>query len=192
MASRSCVRGWENWQLALRRDRLDWFAIRTSCGAGFPSLVAAKLGATVLAVDTEALPLALLSASFDTQRASGLFPEGASLETFCGDAAEAPLQLEGCDVVVVSDLLYSVELGRSLGQRLGQAARRGVHVLLTDGGRSGRLAFLEAFSEALGSEARYESLQVPDWSPQTKDFFDGHETSAVSVLKYTARDLVAA
>lgn len=46
------------------------------------------------------------------------------------------------------------------GQCLGRWAEPGRHLILTDGGRSGREAFLKAFSQAQGSlEAHFEVVQ---------------------------------
>lgn len=150
--------------------------VEIGCGAGFPSLVATKLGASVLAVDTESLPLALLRAAFEAQQPRG------SLETFCGDAAEAPLI--DADIVVVSDLLYSVDIGRSVGCLLGRAVAAGKHVILTDGRRTGTAAFLEEFQNALGRPGHFEEVPVPSWAPQRMDLFDGRESSTIGVLRY--------
>jgi len=160
-----------------------WRCVEIGCGAGFPALLALRLGASVLAVDVEPLPLALLRAAAEAQQECGSIPAGAELETLCGQAGEVPL--EGADVVVVSDLLYSVELGREVGLLLGEAVRnRGCHLVLTDGGRSGRASFLEAFVEALGSPAHFEDTPIPSWAPERVDLFDGEERATISVLKY--------
>jgi len=164
------------------RSRLTPFhCVEVGCGAGFPSLTAARLGASVVAVDTEALPLALLEAAFRAQQ-HDCAAQGAALQVFCGDAMEAPL--EGADAVVVSDLLYSVDLGRSLGQRLGKAARRGSRIIVTDGVRSGSDAFLESFAVAWGASAAFEDVAIPKWAPNRVDFFDGEERDSVRVLRY--------
>eukprot|EP00435_Cladocopium_sp_Y103_P010261 s794_g2.t1 len=159
----------------------EWSCLELGCGAGFPSLVAAKSGAaSVYALDTEQLTLDLLQAAFDQQGQGRLIP-------LLGDAEDLPQEpLSSVPLVVVSDLLCSVQLGRALGETLakwlkGQKERK---LILTDGGRSGRLAFLEAFSEAHGSQAYFEDSPVPFWAPQKGDFFDGSETASVGLLRY--------
>eukprot|EP00439_Symbiodinium_sp_Y106_P055943 s2961_g7.t2 len=156
------------------------------CGAGFPSLVAAKLGAQVLAFDSEQLPLDLLQEAFLRQKSSSCLPALASLVVRRGDATAMEDDLfDSVDLVVVSDLLYSVELGEAVGRRLGTWLRdQEGTLILTDGGRSGRAAFLEAFQAAYGAEARFEKRPVPVWATQTSDFFDGAETQSVGVLRY--------
>ncbi|CAK0811347.1 unnamed protein product [Prorocentrum cordatum] len=144
--------------------------------------MAGRLGASALAIDTEELPLAMLREAFEAQQAAGRVPAAAALEARVGDAREAPLQ--DADVIVVSDLLYNAELARTVGERIGQAARRGQHVVVTCGGRSGRAAFVEAFSEAVGSPGFFEDTPVPAWAPERRDLFDGGATSAVGVLRY--------
>jgi SAM-dependent methyltransferase len=171
------------WVLQRQLTTRAWRCIEIGSGAGFPSLVAARLGATVLAVDLEPLPLSLLEAAFAAQRRSGCIPDAAALETRCGRAEE--LSLEGADVIVVSDLLYSVELGHLMGQLLGNAVRGGkCRLLLTDGNRSGSAAFLDTFEATLGSPASFEEFQVPAWAPNKEDLFDGKECRSVRILHY--------
>lgn len=169
-------------EAAISQTASPWRCVEIGCGAGFPSLVAAKLGASVRAVDTEALPLALLQASFDSQQQSGVFPATAQLETLHGDASE--VKLEDADVIVVSDLLYSVGVGRAVGLRLGRAAKEGRGIVLVDGGRSGREAFLQAFEDAYGAPGRFESVELPAWAPERTDLFDASRTVSVGVLRY--------
>eukprot|EP00439_Symbiodinium_sp_Y106_P053764 s2961_g7.t1 len=163
-----------------------WKCLEVGCGAGFPSLVAAKLGAQVLAFDSEQLPLDLLQEAFLRQKSSSCLPALASLVVRRGDATAMEDDLfDSVDLVVVSDLLYSVELGEAVGRRLGTWLRdQEGTLILTDGGRSGRAAFLEAFQAAYGAEARFEKRPVPVWATQTSDFFDGAETQSVGVLRY--------
>eukprot|EP00913_Durusdinium_trenchii_P028089 g26335.t1 len=105
--------------------------------------------------------------------------------------------LASVSLIIVSDLLYSVELGKSLGWCLGRwVIGEGRQLVLTDGGRSGRPAFLEAFREASSSDACFEDVPggpkrrcphvrpVPDWAPQKGDFFDGTSTQTVGLLRY--------
>jgi len=170
----------------------NWTCVEVGCGAGFPSLVAARLGAQVIGLDSEQLPLDLLRAAFDSQAKSGCFPEKASLQTLTCDATKAEGAfgddgpLVSADIVVVSDLLYSVELGEVVGKRLGRWARSAGpgRLVLTDGGRSGRTCFLEAFSETYGSKAHFEDVPVPAWAAQRDDFFDGERTTSVGLLRY--------
>lgn len=162
-------------------QRSDWSCMELGCGAGFPSLVAAKGGAaSVYALDTEQLTLDLLQAAFDQQGHGRLIP-------VLGDAQDLPQEpLSSVPLVVVSDLLYSVPLGRALGESLAKWLKeeKERQLILTDGGRSGRWAFLEAFSEAHGSQAYFEDVPVPPWAPQKGDFFDGSETATVGLLRY--------
>lgn len=158
----------------------DWSCLELGCGAGFPSLVAAKRGAaSVYALDTEQLTLDLLQAAFDQQGQGRLIP-------LLGDAQDLPQEpLSSVPLVVVSDLLYSVPLGRALGESLAKWLKgQERKLILTDGGRSGRWAFLEAFSEAHGSQAYFEDVPVLPWAPQKGDFFDGSETATVGLLRY--------
>lgn len=158
--------------------------VEIGCGAGFPSLVGVRLGLEVLAVDTEALPLSLLVAAVVAQQGAGALPRGSTgmLETFHGDASVAPLR--GADVILVSDLFYSEEIGHAVGTRLGEAAKAGQHLIVIDGGRSGRAAFLKAFESALGRPGRFEDTPIPSWVPQRVDLFDHEERSSIGVLHF--------
>lgn len=184
------VAGQEVSRWAAEHQGRRWRALELGSGAGFPALVAASLGASgVLAVDTEPLPLALLQAAFDAQCQSWMSRMQCAtppvLETRCGDARE--VALEGFDVVIVADLLYSKDLGQSLGRRLGAAVRAGCcEVILTDGERSGSDTFLAAFRDALGAAAWFEEVPVPEWAPacSRKDLFDGEARSSVRALRY--------
>ncbi|CAK9074374.1 unnamed protein product [Durusdinium trenchii] len=154
--------------------------LELGCGAGFPSLVAGRLGAErVYALDSEQLTLDLLQAAFERQGTCG------RLVPLLGDASKLPQDLlASVSLIIVSDLLYSVELGKSLGWCLGRwVIDEGRQLVLTDGGRSGRPAFLEAFREASSSDACFEDVPVPDWAPQKGDFFDGTSTQTVGLLR---------
>jgi len=158
----------------------SWACLELGCGAGFPSLVAARLDATVYALDTEQLTLDLLQTAFDEQGQGRLIP-------LLGDAEDLPEEpMSSVSLIVVSDLLYSVELGSSLGTSLAKwlHEKEGRELILTDGGRSGRQAFLQAFKDAYGSPAFFEDVPVPSWAPQKGDFFDGSATTTVGLLRY--------
>jgi len=152
------------------------------CGAGFPSLVAARMGASVHAVDIEPLPLALLQAAFKTQQSCNLMPTGAQLETFCEDACA--YNCARAEIIIVSDLLYSKQLGSMLGTQVGHAAKQGSHIVVVDGRRSGRESFLTAFQEAAGLHAWFEDLPVPQWAPASTDFFDDKICTSIGVLQF--------
>eukprot|EP00929_Paragymnodinium_shiwhaense_P026534 TRINITY_DN15778_c0_g1_i1.p1 TRINITY_DN15778_c0_g1~~TRINITY_DN15778_c0_g1_i1.p1 ORF type:complete len:362 (-),score=70.38 TRINITY_DN15778_c0_g1_i1:160-1245(-) len=176
-----------SWFRGAREGGEPWSCIEIGCGAGFPALVAARLGAQhVQGVDTERLPLDLLEASWAAQRWH--WPAGAEesscpkVEVIRGRAGE--VSVDGIDVVLVSDLLYSQELGEIMGECLGKAAKAGQHVILTDGRRSGRESFLQAFQAAYGSPGRFEDVPVPTWAPERTDFFDSSQMTVVGVFRY--------
>lgn len=166
-----------------------WRCVEIGCGAGFPSLVAAKLGACVHALDSEQLPLELLEASFQAQSSCGVFSEQVSLQTSRCDVCETGSALDEAlafaDIVVVSDLLYSVEVGEAMGRHLGAWARKnGQKIVLTDGRRTGSQRFLEVFTSEFGGPSRFEQVPIPSWTSQCKDLFTGERTSTVGLLKY--------
>lgn len=210
--------------------------VEMGCGAGLPSLAAAALLPAVgcrvgddsavvdfplllelVAVDSEALPLAFIKAAFEAQQhvAGGPFPEGVSLRCLQADLIEVATSgsesreggaetevlkvLEQADLILVSDVLYTPELGRALGVLLGRAVRPEEKenaavappaILLACGGRRGRNSFLEAFQAELGPEgaAWFEELPVPTWAAGPKgedpprDLFDGEPCKAVECL----------
>jgi len=171
-----------------RHNNGPWSCLEVGCGAGFPSLVAARLGARVYALDSEQLPLDLLREAFARQQSAGCVPLAASLDARCADASNIEEHLlAAADVIVVSDLLYSVELGEAVGRQLGLWLRssKDRFLILSDGGRSGRAAFLEAFRKAADCpEACFEDQPVPSWAVQRADFFDGVETTTVGRLRW--------
>lgn len=124
--------------------------VDVGAGTGLCSLVAAKLGAEVLAVDVDEKPLALL--------AEAAKAEGLTLKTSTFNLLDnAPLP-EG-EVVVFADLLYEQVLAKGCARRALEAHRRGSRVLVGDPER----AFRDTFAFVLardGVPARFDTLYV--------------------------------
>jgi predicted nicotinamide N-methyase len=117
--------------------RLDGLrVVELGCGLGVPSLVAARLGADVLATDAEPEALEMVARN---ARENGLEVETARL---AWDTADGPGRF---DLVLAADVLYersSVPLLLSLLTRLGAS-----EVLLADPGRPAAEEFLERARE---------------------------------------------
>lgn len=111
-------------------------------GCGLASLTALKLGADVLATDFRELPLQLLEEAATQQ---GL-RSGLRTQVFdiCGDDP-----LPEADLVIASDVLYERRTAKGLARRVNEARRRGSKVLISDTGRPGRPAFVEALGRLL-------------------------------------------
>mgnify|MGYP002214578858 CR=1 FL=1 len=162
--------------------------VELGAGAGLPSLYAAvslrHAFSTVVAADLEELPLRLLEAAHQMHSASsgGAI---ANLKTRRLDVVECPdSELDGADVVVAADLLYSPEVARALGGLLGRHVASSpctVNLVVTDPGRQGREVFLTAYKQHAGPAARHARFKDVPVQPQ-KDVFDGSSVSVVGLL----------
>jgi len=122
--------------LAASGRRLDGLRVlELGCGLGVPSLVAARMGAEVLATDSEAEALEMVSRN---ARENGTRVETARVEWHAAD------ELGRFDLVLAADVLYersSVALLVALLPRLAP------EVLLADPGRPAAAEFLERARE---------------------------------------------
>lgn len=105
-------------------------------GTGLCSLAAASLGADVLAVDVDPLPLQLLD---EAARRQALSVETAPFNLL----GEEPLP--DAEIVLFADLLYESLLARRTGRRAVEALARGSEVVVGDPER----AFRDSFSAVL-------------------------------------------
>lgn len=124
--------------------------VDVGAGVGLCSLVAARLGATVVALDHDAVARELLA---EAARRQGLVVETRDFDVYGAE----PLP-EG-DVVVFADLLYETPLARATARRVLEASRRGSDVLVGDPERIGRDDLLTDL-RAGGVDARFEPVLV--------------------------------
>ena len=108
-------------------------------GTGLCSMVAAKRGAQVLAVDIIDSPLALLR---EASRQQGLDIQTGHFDVF------SATKLPDADLVIVADLLYERALARQVGFRVVEAYQRGNRVLVGDPERAFRRAFSNVLQRA--------------------------------------------
>jgi predicted nicotinamide N-methyase len=114
--------------------RLDgWRVVELGCGLGVPSLVAASLGADVLATDAEEEALEMVSRN---ARENGLAVDTARVEW----GAAEQLAADAYDLVLAADVLYERS---SVALLLELLPRLAPEVLLADPGRPAAEEFLE-------------------------------------------------
>lgn len=121
--------------------------LELGCGTGLPSLVAASLGACVLATDISTVVLQLLQAGW-----KGSHPRKGNLSSQLFDITKTDNPLPQADIVIASAVLYDADLAKALSQRVIEACKSGAWVILGDdvtGERDGgRSAFLGLTKEA--------------------------------------------
>jgi predicted nicotinamide N-methyase len=121
--------------------------LELGCGTGLPSLVAASLGASVVATDISTVVLQLLQAGW-----KGCHPRKGSLSSQLFDVKNAITPLPQADIVIASAVLYDADLAKALAHRVIEACQSGAWVILGDdvtGERDGgRSAFLRHTLEA--------------------------------------------
>jgi len=132
--------------------------LELGCGLALPSLVAARLGARVVALDCHPDVPAFLARN---AALSQVTVELRHLD-WRDPAAVAGLRRElgDPDLIVGSDLLYEAELATSLPLALDALCRPGARVLLADPGRPHLQAAVNGL-EALGFTSRLEIRAVP-------------------------------
>lgn len=119
-------------------------------GCGVVALVAARLGAEVLALDHDELALRLTSEAAKEQ--------GLDVTTRRFDVAGSEA-LPEADVMVFADLLYEEELAEAVARRVVEARALGAEVYVADPGRVFRARFLAALSAA-GTVASFRTVAV--------------------------------
>ena len=121
--------------------------IELGCGTGLPSLVAASLGASVVATDVSTLALQLLQAGW-----KGCHPQIGTLSSHIFDVTDYTQPLPDADIVIASAVLYQVDLAEAFGKRVVEACNAGAWVILGDdvtGERDGgRSIFLDIINDA--------------------------------------------
>lgn len=135
------------------RERGSFAGVRVldvGAGTGLPSLVAARLGADVTAVDHDPVARSLLQEAAERQRLSLSVRE---LDLY----GEEPLP--DADLVLFADLLYERPLALAAARRVLEAHARGSEVLVADPGRAFREVFLQALASG-GVSASFEDTLV--------------------------------
>ena len=121
--------------------------IELGCGTGLPSLVAASLGASVVATDVSTLALQLLHAGW-----KGCHPQKGTLSSHIFDVTNYAQPLPDVDVLIASAVLYQADLAEAFGRRVIEACDAGAWVIIGDdttGERDGgRSIFLDIIKEA--------------------------------------------
>jgi predicted nicotinamide N-methyase len=101
--------------------------LELGCGTGLPSLMAASLGATVVATDISTVVLQLLQDGW-----KGCHPRKGSLVTQVFDVTDYSVPLPDADIVIASAVLYEADLAEALGRRVVEACAAGAWVILGD------------------------------------------------------------
>jgi predicted nicotinamide N-methyase len=112
--------------------------LELGCGTGLVSLVAARLGATVLATDVDGGALLAV----ETAAAAARVTLSTAHFDILGDAP-----LPAADVVVAADLIYENALATALARRTLEGHDRGATIVIGDPGR----VFRERFLALLGA-----------------------------------------
>lgn len=124
--------------------------VDVGAGVGLCSLVAAKLGADVIALDHDATSRELLTLAAEQQ---GLVVDARDFDIYGADP------VPGGDLVLFADLLYETPLARATARRVADVVRRGSEVLVGDPDRIGRQDFLQDL-EKHGFTAAFETTRV--------------------------------
>ena len=111
-------------------------ALELGCGLGLPTLVAARHGARVTAVDRLAAPLAFVRASAAANRLAAV---DFCVADFAGEALRGPF-----DLILAAEVLYDRATLGALPATLRRCLRPGGRALLTDARRTDTAAFYAA------------------------------------------------
>lgn len=130
--------------------RTGMHVVDAGAGTGLISLAASRRGASVLALDHDAVALQLLAAAAERQQLQ--------LATRVFDLSSA-LELPTAELFVFSDLLYQRDFALIVAGRAVEAVRQGAAVIVADPGRIGRDAFTTAVA-AHGLHAVFEETLV--------------------------------
>eukprot|EP01031_Cornospumella_fuschlensis_P028335 gene28335-34211_t len=125
------------------------------CGNGLVSLFCASHGISVKALDFNPLTLQLLEMGHNKLVKSSIDAKCVGkVECMLFNMATESQRLPTCDLLLMSDVIYSKELGKLAAKRVAEAII--IHnstVLLTDPGRSTVAYFLEELSARLGGQS---------------------------------------
>lgn len=101
------------------------------CGAGRHTFEAARRGATVVAVDTDADELATVDGWLDAMRAEGELAPDAPAHTVRADAGHLPFDDDGFDVVIAAEILEHLHDDRGAMAEIARVVRPGGRVAVT-------------------------------------------------------------
>lgn len=101
------------------------------CGAGRHTFEAARRGASVVAVDTDADELATVDGWLDAMRAEGELAADAPAHTVQADARHLPFDDDGFDVVVAAEILEHLRDDRAAMHEIARVVRPGGRVAVT-------------------------------------------------------------
>ena len=121
------------------RDLRGLRVVDVGAGVGVTSLLAATLGAEVIALDHDELALSLVKRAADE---AGLKLTTQRLDLHSDE------QLPLADLYLFADLLYEPKLAIRVAARVLEARANGGDVLLADPDRVGRVGFVEFLSQA--------------------------------------------
>ncbi|WP_293251246.1 hypothetical protein [Nannocystis sp.] len=155
-------RGLARWLATLAADRpgclTGQVVLELGCGLGLPALVAARLGARVIASDCHPDVPGFLAGN---AALNGVAIEYRALDWRApAELAAMREQLGALDLVIGSDLLYEAELAGALGPALDALCGPNTRVLLADPGRPHLQVAVHAI-EARGFTSRVEIAAVP-------------------------------
>ena len=153
--------------------------LELGCGTGLPSLVAASLGASVVATDISTVVLQLLQAGW-----KGCVPRKGTLSSQLFNVMDTSMPFPQADIVIASAVLYDADLAKALAQRVIEACENGAWVILGDdetGERDGgRSAFLSVTDAAGIKSTSTETIVVNQAL--------GWQAKAVKLIHFNARE----
>ncbi len=135
---------WQNHRQSLRGRKV----LELGCGLALPSLLCARLGADVTAMDNHH--------NFESVLGHNLKANHLNCKKVTGDFADPQVKLGGFDWIIASDVLYEPESYEDLEKMILNHANPGGRVLIADPGRYAA----ENFGAALKKKTRYEKLHI--------------------------------
>ncbi|MBC7659339.1 MAG: methyltransferase domain-containing protein [Chitinophagaceae bacterium] len=146
---------WQTQKFALQGKTI----LELGCGLALPSLLAARLGARVTAMDNHR--------NFETILDQNRTANKIDCTTAVGSFADNGLKLGTFDFVIGSDILYEPDLYPGLEAFILDHANPGAHIIIADPGRyaAGK------FGDRLKTKGRFEKLTISVPSGQIIDLY---------------------
>ncbi|RZA22694.1 MAG: hypothetical protein EOP10_14740 [Proteobacteria bacterium] len=133
---------WQNHSEALKGARV----LEIGCGLALPSLLAARLGADVLAMDNHT--------NFPKVLSENMTANGVACQASVGSFADPKLNLGEFDWIIGSDILYEPDLYPELERFLVRHAKPNARVIIADPGRYAA----SKFGASLKGNSRYTKV----------------------------------
>jgi len=139
-----------------------WRVLELGAGTGLCALAVAVTtqAAEISATDVDPAAVSLTSLAAAELGCAAL---SAAVFDVCGEAA-----LPRCELLLVSDLMYTEHLALALTRRCCEALERGARVIVGCGGRPARAKFLESLADA-GINAHFHSADAVSFAEWAED-----------------------